>query len=791
MFSHYMKITLRNITRQKGYAFINISGLAIGLVCAILIFIWIRDEISYDRFHSNIDNLYRLEEDQNYSGNIFHVTVTPFPVAPAFKEQVPEIKEASRMAGIGEALIRYHDKSINEKGLAAVDPSYFKMFSFPIISGSLESFAADKFAIFITEDLAQKYFGDENPLGQTLNVNNQYDLKVAGVIKNFPENSTYRLNAVLNFEILKEVGMYNDSWGSNSINTFIELYPGSSVSAVNKKMNEIYREHNESTVTTMVLFPYKDMKLYGHFGYGNPMGFIKYIYIFGAIALFILLIACINFMNLSTARSAKRAKEIGMRKVIGALRGSLIRQFFGESILLSFFALLFSIGIVALLLTPFNDITGKDISLSILFEPDLIFGLLAITLFTGIVSGFYPALFLSSFRPVKVLKGTVNKGSKGVAFRRVLVVLQFSISIFLILGTFVVFKQLDYMKNKELGFNKDQVMYLDLKGNLKEKYDVLKNVFKNVNGVITVTGSRDRPALYGSNSGGIEWDGKEKDNEVLVGFSSIDYGYLDALGIKLKSGRDFSQEFTSDEVSIENETGNFLINEELEKLMGDGSAIGKRIKFMGVEGHVIGVMKNYHYSQLSKKIEPLALTLFKSGISNLILKISSDNISETMDNLKTAWSSVLNNYPFEFKFLDEDFDRMYRSEERMFDILKYFAIMAIIIACLGLFGLASFTAEQRTKEIGIRKVLGASEFNLTFLLCREFALLVLISNLIAWPVSYFMLSGWLEDFAYRISLEWSYFLLAALLVMIIAVLTVSFQAIKAAIANPVRSLRYE
>ncbi len=791
MFSHYLKITLRNIARQKGYAFINITGLAIGLVCAILIFIWIRDEVSVDKFHDNVENLYRIEEDQVYSGEIFHVGVTPYPIAPVLRDEIPEILEASRFVNLGETLIRYGDKAFVEERLAAIDASYFKMFTFPLITGSLEEFAENKHSVMLTKEIAQKYFGNENPIGKVINIGNEYDLKVVGVLKNFPDNSSYKLNVALPFEIVKDIGMYNESWGNNSISTFVQLQPGSSVKDVDSKMNVIYKSHNEGTITELTLFPYQDMNLYGHFGYGDSIGYIKYIYIFGSVALFILLIACINFMNLSTARSAKRAKEIGMRKVIGALRGGLIRQFFGESLLLSFFALIFAIGIVALLINPFNDITGKHITLGILLEGDLILGLLAITLFTGIVSGFYPALFLSGFRPVAVLKGTMNKGSKGTAFRRILVVLQFSISIILILGTMVVFKQLDYMRNKDLGFNKEQIVYISLKSNQREKYDVLKNVFLKQQGVINVSGSSDRPALYGSNSGGIEWDGKDEESNVLVGFSSIDFDYLETLGIELKSGRSFSKDFPADVAFADSNRGNFIINEALEKIIGEGSAIGKRMNFVGAEGHIVGVMKNYHYSRVSSRIEPLALIAYTENVRNIILKISPDDIPGTMDNIETAWSSVIPNYPFEYKFLDEDFDRMYRSEERMFNILKYFAIMAIIIACLGLFGLASFTAEMRTKEIGIRKVLGATETNLTILLCKEFAFLVLLANIIAIPVAYYLLGGWLEDFAYRISLEWSYFLIAALTALLIAVLTVSYQAIKAALANPIKSLRYE
>jgi ABC-type antimicrobial peptide transport system permease subunit len=517
------------------------------------------------------------------------------------------------------------------------------------------------------------------------------------------------------------------------------------------------------------------------------MGQIKYVYIFSLIAFFVLLIACINFMNLSTARSANRAREVGVRKVVGALKGHIIRQFYGESVIYAFIALVFAVILVVLLMTPFNNLSGKELSLGILGSGMILVGFLGVTLFTGLVAGSYPALFLSSFQPVRVIKGSLKSGTGGSLFRRILVVVQFALSIFLIIGTVVVYSQLHYMKNRDIGYDKEHLVYIPMRGQTGQFYEALKNALVRDPRILGVTGSGHRPSNIGSNSSGANWDGKDPDQVVLIGISSVDYDYIDTIGIELKEGRPFSKEFGTDQTEA------FIVNEEVAKLMGKESIVGERFSFAGRDGHIIGVMKNFHYYSLRNKIEPLAIYLRPAaeGFYYTMIRIPSENISASLDFVKETWQRVVPAFPFEYSFLVEDFEYYYRSEERMGDLLKYFSILAVFIACLGLFGLASFSAEQRTKEIGIRKVLGASAQQITLLLCREFFVLVLLANIIAWPVAYFVMGNWLQDFAYRTSLGLLTFVLTMALALVIALLTVSFQAVKAAVANPVDALKYE
>jgi len=788
--SHLLKIAFRNIYRQKGYSFINIAGLAIGLSFSTLILLWVQDELSYDNYHSNLENIYQIEEDQYYSGERFHTTVTPFPSAPVLEDEIPEILETARyMPWLGEVFVRHNDKIFPEINVVAADAEFFKIFSYKFIQGNKETALVNSKSIVIDEEIANKYFGNENPVGKTLTINNTFDFEVTAVMEKVPSNSTYTFNMVFPFTDLKAMDIWSDSWGNNSIFSFVALQPGASIPDVNKKMTEILKRNNEGTSTEFLLFPFKDKHLYSYGGYGKPDTAVKYVYVFSAIALFVLLIACINFMNLSTAKSANRAKEIGVRKAIGGLRASLVKQFYGESIIMALLSSLAAFIIVVLLLSPFNDITSKSISFIELIKPDFLFGFFAITLLTGIISGSYPALYLSSFQPIKVLRGTLSGGSKSSKFRKSLVVIQFTVSIGLIVSTAIVFNQLNFMRNKNLGYNQEQLVYVSVNGKLKENYKTIKNEFAKVSSVLNVTGSRDRPALYGSNSGGINWQGKDPEATVLVSFSGVDYDYTETLEIKMKEGRSFSPQFPAD-MEIDS-LGNFLVNESLAKIMGDGSALGKSLDFLGLKGQIVGVMEDYHFSKVSSKIQPLALYLSEETINYIILKIKPDNLTSTMDQLTEAWHNIYSDYPFEFKFLNDDLDKMYRSETRMFDLLKYFAIVAIIIACLGLYGLASFAAEQRTKEIGIRKVLGASEFNLALLISKEFVILVSLSNLIAWPLSFYLMKDWLDTFAYRINLSIYFFVIAGLTALIITILTVSYQAFKAAYSNPVKSLRSE
>ena len=590
------------------------------------------------------------------------------------------------------------------------------------------------------------------------------------------------------FEFLRVMERYQDSWGSNSIRTFVQLPANQPLETVNTKMTELVHA-NVETETEFVLFPFTDIRLHAYFGYTRSMGNIMYVYIFSAIALFVLLIACINFMNLSTARSSKRAKEVGLRKVVGARRYHLAGQFLGESIFLSVIALLFAFALVAALLQPFNTLSGKEMTVDVLIGSRFLRGILVITLITGLVAGSYPALFLSAFRPVTVLKGSLSSGSKHAAFRKVLVIIQFGLSIFLIIGTGVIYNQLDYMQNKKLGYDREHLVYVQMNDDVRASYETLKSEWKTNSSIEGVTATWMRPTRIGSNSGGADWDGKDPEQSVLIGFNAVDVDFVETLKIEMVEGRSFSRDFATDVAN--DSTGNFLINEEVARLMDKESVVGESFSFVGVQGEIVGVMKNFHYQSVRSTIEPLAIFLAPDYLNYILIRIRPENITSSIDFLRDTWSRVLPDYPFDHHFLDEDFDQMYRSEERLSKLLSYFAVMAVLIACLGLFGLASYTAEQRRSEIGIRKVLGASSTNITLLLCKEFLLLVVVASLIAWPIAWYVMNGWLDDFAYRIVLGMGIFVLSGVLALLIALLTVSFQAVKAALANPVESLKYE
>jgi len=720
---NYLKIALRNIRKHPGYSVINIAGLAIGLACCLFILIWVLDELSYDKFHENAPYLYRVEENQYYSGRVYHVTVTPYPLAPALKADFPEIIEATQYVGVGGQLIRYGEKAFFETGIRAVAPAFFRMFTFPFVKGDSVTALDDPFSLVISEDIAEKYFGEEDPIGKAFSINNRYDMKVTGVMKNVPDNSYLQFDMVLPYALLEKVGAVSNSMGSNSIATFVQLQKGASLQQVNDKIRGFIKKHVPDSVTELELALYSRIHLHQYFGYGRDMGQIKYVYMFSVIALFVLLIACINFMNLSTARSANRAKEVGVRKVAGALKSHIIRQFYGESVIYAFIALAFAVIIVVLLMSPFNNLSGKELSLGILGSGMILAGFIGVTLFTGLVAGSYPALFLSSFQPVKVIKGSLKSGAGSSLFRRILVVIQFALSIFLIIGTVVVYNQLQYMKNRDVGFDREHLVYIPMRGQTGRFYTALKDALVRDSRILGVTGSSHLPSHIGSNSGGADWDGKDPDQVVLIGMSSVDYDYLETTRIELTEGRSFSKEYGTDQTEA------FVVNEEVAQLMGKESVVGERFSFAGRDGRIIGVMKNFHYESFRNKIEPLAIYMRPAaeGFYYTLIRIPPENISASLDFVRETWQKVVPDFPFEYRFLIDDFEYYYRSEERMGGLLKYFSILAVFIACLGLFGLASFTAEQRTKEIGIRKVLGASAPQITLLLCREFFVLVLPS----------------------------------------------------------------
>lgn len=785
MIINYLKIALRNIRRYKGFSFINIAGLAIGLACCLLITIWVLDEWSYDRFHENAPNLYRVEETQHYTGRDYYVTVTPYPLAPALKEGIPEIQDATRVVWAGGLLFKYGENVFFENNGRAVDPSFLQMFTYPLIKGDKTIALNSPYSLIISENLAEKYFGDEEPLGKAITINNQYKFSVTGVVKNIPHNTYLQFEFLIPYRILEIAGRTNDEFGSNSIFTFVQLADGTTPEQVNEKIFGFIRTKVPASRTDLRLMPLTKLHLHEFFGYEKGPGAIQYVYIFSVIAFIVLLIACINFMNLSTARSANRAKEVGLRKVVGAVKGHLIRQFYGESVVYAFIALIFAIGIATLLLPAFSNLAAKKLSWDVAGVETILIGLLGITLFTGLVAGSYPAMFLSAFQPARVLKGRLMSGVGSSRFRKILVVVQFSLSILLIIGTSVVYKQLNYIKNTRLGWDREHMIYIPLRADIRKSYSTLKQELIKNPQVLDVTGTWHLPTNFGSNSGGAQWEGKDPEQQVLIGFNFVDFDFIETLKIEMAEGRSFSREFPSDLSKT------WIVNEEVVKIMGKESVLGERFDFEGVDGTIVGVMKNFHYQHIRNKIEPLAIVVDPDSINYILVRIPPDDVSASLGYIEETWKQVIPNYPLEYRFIDERFDLMYRAEEKIGTLLRYFAILAVFVACLGLFGLASFTAERRTKEIGIRKVLGASVPQVTANLCREFFLLVLIANVIAWPLAYFIMRSWLQRYAYRTEFSFLVFLAAMLIALFVAILSVSYQAMRVARANPADSLRYE
>jgi len=637
------------------------------------------------------------------------------------------------------------------------------MFDYPLHGGDRKSVMNDPYAVVINEATAIKYFGNENPVGQVLLVDNQYELTVTAVLPKNRFSNVLNPVILINIEFMKVLGRYNDNWGSNNVGTYILLNDNANLAEVNRKITEVVYQNREPAETFFMVAPMTGIHLHGYFGFDKgPVG-VVYVYVFSIIAGFVLLIACVNFMNLTTARSAMRAREIGLRKVVGANRKSVIFQFIGESILLAFIATLFALLFVVLLLPMFNQIAGKEID--------------------------WRAFFLSGFQPVKVLKGNLQHGRSQI-LRKVLVVFQFTMSIILIISYLTIYRQLQFMRFKDLGFDEQQVVAISLYGNIGKSYESLRQELVRLPEVLSVTASSHRPTNIGSNSSGVDWDGKDPEMKIVVGLSSVDFDYIETMKIQMLEGRPFSRSFPADPLN-DDKGGAFVINERLAKLMNKESVINQRLKFVGVDGTVIGVMKDFHFRSVHNEIEPLALFIAPEWFSTMLVRLQPGDPQSSLEAVKTVWNRLLPNYPFEYRFLDEDFEWMYRNDVRASKLIRSFTVLAVIIACLGLFALASFTAERRTKEIGIRKVLGSSVGNLVVLQSSEFTKWVLIANLIAWPVAWYIMLKWLQNFFYHTNLQAGIFILAGVLTFVTAFITVSYQSLKVAVSNPAKALRYE
>jgi putative ABC transport system permease protein len=773
MFKNYLKTALRVIQKHKAFSFINITGLAVGMACCVLILLWVQDELSYDRFHEDHKQLYRLI--LKHEGKWF--TASPWALAPILKEEYEEVTLCTRYAQ-RSFITAYGDRSFYES-FAFVDPDFFEMFTFPLVEGNLKALFPTLNSIVITERTAKKYFGNENPLGKALVIDNDTESTITGIIKDVPSNSN------MNFDILAPVKLFGDEtltdWSLGS-NSYIKLQKNASPDVFQEKISGVIMKYDTRTQAENIagIQSLSRIHLYDVRGGGN----ILYVYIFSTIAVFILLIACINFMNLSTARGGTRAKEVGMRKVVGARRSNVIKQFFGESMLLSVIALCFAIGLVIILLPAFNNIAQKNLSLNLGNIASILLGLLGITLFAGFISGSYPALFLSAFHPVRVIKGTYTKSSSKPLLRRALVVFQFTIATVLIIGTVIIYKQINYIRNKDLGFNRQQVLSLPMNNAIRSNLESFKNETLRLSSVVNVTSATSRPTSVG-NINPVYWEGRGPDQYETFKFVGMDFDYIKTFEMEIVDGRDFSRKFQTD-------SQHYIVNEEAVKFMKLENPVGKLFSIWDREGQILGVVKNFHSRSLHNAFEPLVLVLTRNWPHNYVfMRIRPENVSQTLKDLEGIWKKFAPNHPFTYQFLDESFEAQYQTDQRTGILFRYFTILAIFISCLGIFGLAAFTAEQRTKEIGVRKVLGASISNIVALISKEFLILLTLANVVAWPAAYFLMDKMLSNYAYRTNMSLWIFFLAGVLAYSIALGTVSYQAFKAARTNPVNTLRYE
>lgn len=792
MISNYLKIAFRNLVKHKAFSLINISGLAIGMACCLLIVIFVQDELSYDQFNEKADRIYRIASKENRRGVIANYPFVFSGIPPILQNDYSEVMDFVRFDPRENVLISSEDKEFYEERLFYTDASVFDVFTFPLVNGDPNTALKEPYALVLTQRMAEKYFSGEDPVGRTLTIDNEHDYQITGVLKEIPRNSHIKFDFLASIATLEaQDPRYGKLWAWNCY-TYLLLPKDYSYLDLERKFPDFIRRHRgEKAVEayTFYLQPLSRIHLHSHLGFEiEANSDIRYVYIFSAIAFLILLIACINFMNLSTARSANRAKEVGLRKVLGAERSRLIKQFLGESLALSLVALPAAVALIELFLPAFNALTGKDLRIDYFGNSVVFLGLVGILLFVGILSGTYPAFFLSAFRPAAALKGKLRAGAGSTLFRKVLVVVQFSVSIVLIAGTIIITNQLDFIRNKKLGFDKDHVVVMPvMRSGIGQNFETFKGELLQNPNVQSVCGSTSAPSFIPTRSVFIP-EGAEEGERLALRNVLLDYDFIKTFGMEIKEGRDFSRDFATDKKEA------FIVNEAAVKEFGWESAVGKKlIDLEGPRGYVIGVVKNFHFRSKHQKIEPLVFSLLPSSryVYLISVKISPSNIRDTLSFLKNKWKKFSPGWPFEYFFLDDNYDRLYKSEERLRHVFLTFTFLGIFIACLGLFGLAAFTAEQRTKEIGIRKVLGASVPGIVLLLSKEFIKWVLIANVIAWPVAYFAMGRWLENFAYRISIGWGVFIAAAALALGISLFTVGFQAAKAALANPAESLRYE
>jgi putative ABC transport system permease protein len=803
MIKNYLKSAWRNIARHKFISFINIFGLTVGITCCLLILTYIINETSYDKYNINADRTYRVTRIF-YSGNgieSLHLSAVAPPFGPLLKNAFPQVQQMTRLYPTGTVILRYKEKLFNEENGFFADEHFFDVFSADITNGDKHTALNEPYSVMLTDRIAHKYFGDSDPINKTIILDNtKHEFKVTGIFKPFPLNAHMHPEILISFNTLKDTAMYGEkqletNYGNNSFYTFLLLPKGYNADNLRKQLPSFLDNYvhmpgmagnvKTSKFVTLTLQKLTDIHLRSHLDDEiENNGDITRVYIFSVIALFILLIACINYMNLSTARSALRAKEIGIRKVIGAQRKEIIRQFLSESVLVTWIALLLAVVLTCVLLPYIDKLSNLNLTLSALYNWKVLPALVALPFVIGLISGIYPALFMSSFKPVKVLKGVFKAGSGGVSFRKVLVVAQFAISIILIVATTVVFQQLRFIQQKSLGFNKDHILTTAYNNDgLGKQYESFRNEMLKIPGVTDAGRSSRIPSgrLLDEQGASVMQNGVLQQVKIDLKCLSTDYGFIPTYGMQLAAGRNFSRDFATD-------TASYIINETAVKMLGWGSpdnAVGKDMVYGGTKGKVVGVVKDFHFESLHQAIVPMIFYIPSGGnYHRLSLKIGGNNIPATIAAIGSTWHRYLPDIPFDYSFLDQKFQQLYNTEQQQGSLFTIFSCIAIFIACLGLFGLSAFTITQRVKEIGVRKVLGAS-------VSKDFMKLVLVAAVFAFPIAWYLMNKWLLDFASRISISWWIFVFAGIIALIIAFVTISFQSIKAANANPVKSLRSE
>ncbi len=790
MLKNYLLIAIRNLKKNKVFSFINILGLALGMACSLLILLWVQDERNINRFHANGDRLYCFYERQYYDNKIEGIYSTPPLMPDELKRVLPQVQYATGFAWTSGYAFQVGEKSIKEDGNYA-SADFFNMFSYPLLQGKANTALNTPSSIAISRKMANDFFGSpENAMGKTIRLGDRKDFNITAVFENLPDLASEKFDYLLNWDFfIDENKGWAKDWGNNGPRTFVALRPGTDPVAFEKKITHFLDNYNKqqgaSFHVQLGIQRFDETYLHSEFKNGQITGGrIEYVRLFSIIAIFILLIACINFMNLTTARSIKRAKEIGIRKVVGAIRGALVRQFIGEAILLAFISVIVAILMAWLMLPTFNQLTNKHIRLP-LTQINFWLSIIGLTLITGFISGSYPALFLSAFNPVKVLKGTLRFSPKAALFRKGLVIFQFVLSIMLIIGTIIISKQINYIQTMNLGYDRENLVYMPINGDLAKQYQLFKDEASKIPGVKMVSRVSQGPVDIENGTGGVDWEGKDQNVRPMFTQISVGYDFAKTMNIKMASGRDFSKQYPTDSVG-------YILNEAALSKINYKNPVGMPLTFWRKKGKIIGVMKDFHFNSLHEQIKPLVVRLGENDdYGNVLIRIEAGKTKQALAGLETLSKQINPKFPFAFRFSDEDYQQLYTSEQVIGKLSNYFSFLAIFISCLGLLGLAMFTAEQRTKEIGIRKVLGASAGSVFTLLSKEFLVFVVLALIIASPLAWLMMNKWLQQYAYRTNINLWIFVLAGCFAILIALFTVSFQAIKSAVANPVKSLRTE